>query len=246
MTEGLEKLSDREYPGRVIILGRDRSGENNVVVYAITGRSPSSQARKIEFEKDTAWVRPVDDEILNKGNIDLLIYPAILISGGIAVSNGKQTLDIKNCIHQSQNPVKILELAHSRWNYEPDDPAFTPRISGCIIPENRAALGIIKRAEDSSSTKNYFEVPLNAGKARMITTYTGENIDPLPSFDGGSVDLDLFGKTADDVAGDVYYAMGSKIHDEDFRVSVICIFYKELEANKYDISIINRCERTKK
>jgi len=32
MTEGLEKLSDREYPGRVIILGRDRSGENNVVV----------------------------------------------------------------------------------------------------------------------------------------------------------------------------------------------------------------------
>jgi len=246
MTEGLEMLSDRKYPGRVIILGRDRSEENEVVIYAITGRSPSSQARKIVFKNDTVWVRPVDYEIIKDGNIDLLIYPAILLSGGIAVSNGKQTLDIRSCIRQSQNPVEILKLAHSKWDYEPDAPAFTPRISGCIIPENRAALGIIKRAEDGSSTKNFFEVPLNAGKGKMITTYNGENKDPLPSFTGEPVNLDLFGKTAADVAEDVYDAMRPQIQDEDFRVSVISVFYRELKANKYDISIINRCERTKK
>jgi len=56
MTKGLEKLIEKDYPGRVIIIGAEKTGKNVVVLYAITGRSPSSQARKIEFSDHTFLV----------------------------------------------------------------------------------------------------------------------------------------------------------------------------------------------
>jgi len=65
------------YPGRMIILGRDVSGKNNIVLYVITGRSPSSQAREIVWEKDSFWVKPIDKEVIKTGNIDLLVYPQL-------------------------------------------------------------------------------------------------------------------------------------------------------------------------
>ena len=158
MSKGLKNLSSKEYPGRVIIIGQDNSGENTVVIYVITGRSPSSQARKLDYDRNTIWVKPTDKKILKKGNIDLLIYPAIFIlSQGIAVSNGKQTKDIKTCLEQSQNTAEILALALQKWSFEPDAPTYTPRISGCVLSQKRAAFSQIKRAFDGSSEKTIFE-----------------------------------------------------------------------------------------
>ncbi len=184
MTQGFESLSAKEYPGRIIIIGRDITGENDVVIYAITGRSASSQARKMELKDDAILVKPADDEALKKGNIELLVYPALLFSNGIAVSNGKQTADIKACLGQSQNPAEVLELALDKWDYEPDEPIFTPRISGCVLPQKKAALSIINRAPDGSSIRNIFEIPLNSGKGKMISTYEGEDKNPPPAFTG--------------------------------------------------------------
>ena len=36
MPHTLEELSKMEYPGRFIAIGRDKSGDNNVVIYGIT------------------------------------------------------------------------------------------------------------------------------------------------------------------------------------------------------------------
>ena len=242
----LDNLKAMEYPGRLIIMGKDESGKNEVVVYAITGRSPSSQARKLEFEDDAIWAKPTDKEMIKKGNIDLLIYPAIFLSKGIAVSNGKQTTDIKTWLVQRQNPVDVLASALHKWDYEPDSPTFTPRISGCILPEKKAALGIIKRGEDGSSIRNFFEVPLLPGVGKMISTYEGENKDPLPAFIGEPVDIEIKSKKTEELAEAVYRALEPEEGKEDFRVSVACVFSNNLSSDKYEICIINKHERKEK
>ncbi len=232
-----------EYPGRVIIIGLDMSGEKSAVVYAITGRSPSSQARRLVLDGDTIWTMPTDEEVLKKGKPDLLIYPAISISGGIAVSNGKQTSDIRRYFRQSPNPVEVLRLALKKWNYEPDSPNFTPRISGCVLARDKAALSIIKRGQDGSTERNFFEVAMTCGKGRMITTYSGENREPLQAFGGEPLDLELQEKTAKKMAEAVYEVLRPKDLGKDFRVAVACVFTRNLDLNEYDYWIINKQER---
>ncbi len=243
MAQGFESLSAKEYPGRIIIIGRDMTGKKEVVIYAITGRSPSSQARKVELKDDAIWAKPTDEKTLQKGNIDLLIYPAILLANGIAVSNGKQTTDIKTCLGQSQSPEGVLELALDKWDYEPDEPIFTPRISGCVLPQKKAALSIIKRAQDGSSIRNIFEIPLKAGKGKMISTYEGEDKDPPPAFKGEPIDVEIKEKKAVDVAEAVYDALEPRLGKKDYRVSVVCVFSGNMNLNEHEIYIINKHER---
>ncbi|MGD9347988.1 MAG: IMP cyclohydrolase, partial [Candidatus Aminicenantes bacterium] len=135
MNEELSILRNKEYPGRVIIIGRDPTEKNVIVAYAITGRSPSSQARRIKITEDGAWVEPTDERTLSEGNRELLIYPAILYGQGIAVSNGRQTSSIVDNLSRELDPEDILRSALLHWDYEPDAPTFTPRISGCVLSD---------------------------------------------------------------------------------------------------------------
>jgi IMP cyclohydrolase len=240
--KGLEALQSKSYPGRIIIIGKDLSGQNVVVVYAITGRSPSSQARKIVFEDNCAWVKPTDKEILKNGNVDLLIYPAISVSRGIAVSNGKQTRDIQAQLEQCLGPVEALMNALEKWDYEPDAPAYTPRISGSVISSHKAALSIIKRSQGGSSLKIFFEFSLEPGRGKMIATYSGKNQDPLPSFEGEPEDFRFEGSSAQQTVENVYSAMNPQISSQDFRVAIACLF-QDMESGGFDIAIINKHER---
>ncbi len=242
MSNDFSNLRDKEYPGRLIIIGRDLSDENAIIVYAITGRSPSSQARRIDLTTEGAWVKPTDEKILRERNRDLLIYPAILFGQGLVVSNGKQTMDIQAHLSPGLDPTDILSSALHHWEYEPDAPSFTPRISGCVLSDGMAALSIIKRAEDSSASKYYFRVPMLPGEGKMISTYSGENRDPLPSFKGEPEDVRLTYDTAKETAEAVYSALRPKKQDQDFRVAVICVFSREQAAPDLNISVINRSE----
>jgi len=212
---GMEALSRMDYPGRVIILGKAPDGDIPFVVYCITGRSPSSQARRIVFEGTRAMVKPTDADVLAKGDPDLLLYAAIMISRGIVVSNGRQTS-------------------------EPDPPNWTPRISGCILSPDYAALGVVKNGGDGSSLKNYFECPLQPGRAKMISTYTGENANPLPSFRGEPLDLNLRGVTAQKTAEAVYESMAPTDPKDDFRVATACVFLHDLQTDVFEKAVINR------
>jgi IMP cyclohydrolase len=242
MSKCFSNLRDKEYPGRLIIIGRDLSDEKSIIVYVITGRSPSSQARRLDITADGVWVKPTDEKILKEGNEDLLVYPSILFGQGIAVSNGKQTMDIKNHLSPGLDPVDILSSALYHWEYEPDAPSYTPRISGCVLADGRAALNIIKRAEDGSSSRQNFRVPKLPGKGKMISTYSGENRNPLPSFRGDPEDVPLNFDTAEDTAEAVYLALAPKKHDLDFRVAVVCVFSGKEVSTEFNISVINRSE----
>ena len=61
MAQGLEALIGMEYPGRVIVIGKSPQGDD-VIMYAITGRSPSSQARRLEIDEENknVFVKPTD------------------------------------------------------------------------------------------------------------------------------------------------------------------------------------------
>ena len=100
----------------------------------------------MDEEKKEMVVQPTDADILKQGNPDLLIYPAIYFDEGTVVGNGKHTQDVKKSFDARKNPLIALTTAHSRWQYEPDAPNYTPRISGCYGTE-KAALSIIKRAK---------------------------------------------------------------------------------------------------
>jgi len=240
----IKPLADREYPGRLIIIGEAREQKNVVVVYAITGRSTSSQARKMEKEEDTIWVKPTDIELLKKGNIDLLIYPSVFcLSQGIAVSNGKQTVDVMACLGQGESAAEILAFALKNWDYEPDEPTFTPRISGCVLSNKSAALSLIKRAADGSSQRNSYEFSLVPGKGKMITTYEGENKDPLPSYVGEPQEVEIVGASTQEVAESVYMSLAPREGGKDFRVALTCVFGIDIQSNKFETHIINRAER---
>jgi IMP cyclohydrolase len=268
---GLEALANMEYPGRFIIIGRspDQSEPGdmgclhyNVVIYGITGRSTSSQARRLVLgeRKEGIYVQATDKKALEQGNPDLLLYPAMLFTGkpfthklsteGVVVSNGQQTEDLAFILSHSEerSAVSVLEAGHADWTYEPDSPNFTPRISGIVkAGENGLAFGIIKRGigigDYRPPVRSYFDVPNVEGKGMLIATYAGQNMDPVPSFSGMPLEVDLPYASAAEAAQAVYDALHRTdpldLEAKDFRVSVAAVFFISRSMGK-DIAIINR------
>ena len=236
MAEALQALRTMEYPGRVIIIGRNPDG-SDVVMYAITGRSPSSQARRLEIDeqKKRVYVKPTDEETLKTGQPDLLVYPAIICGDGIVVGNGKQTDDISAAISASRDPAVVLAEGQTKWEYEPDEPNYTPRISGCISAGS--ALSILKRADDGSVIRNYLGIPMIPGKGKLIATYTGVNEKPLPSFVGEPQDVEVTWATAAERAEAMYEALGPAEGQPDFRVSTACAL---VSKSGVDLKVKNR------
>jgi IMP cyclohydrolase len=237
-------MMNREYPGRLIIIGQEKTSDTVLAVYAITGRSVSSQARKMVWEKDTIWVKPTDKELLKKGNKDLLIYPSVFcLSQGIAISNGKQTVDIMACLGQSESPAEILAFALKNWEYEPDQPTYTPRISGCILPNKKAALSLIRKGHDGSVLRNFYEFALVSGRGKMIMTYQGDNRDPLPPYTGEPLDVEIVGASPQEVTESVYGSLAPSEGGEDFRVAAACVYGIDMISQEYETYLINKSER---
>ena len=241
-TTGL--LATLEYPGRLIAMGLASAGAKAVIVYAITGRSPSSQARNLVHRDGGIWVQPTDEDVLKKGNVDLLVYPALLFGqAGVAVSNGKQTADILDALVEADAPVAILSKVLAAWDYEPDAPIFTPRISGCLV-RGAAGLSVVRRGTAGETLRSYFEVPLREGEGRIVSTYEGPNREPLPCFEGEPRRMALAGTTPRETAEEAYRALAPSAPDKDFRVSVACVFVSLSDPGRIELHILNRRERT--
>ncbi len=237
-------LTKLEYPGRLIVMGAPHGGGKAAIVYAITGRSPSSQARKLVLRDGGIWVQPTDEAILKTGNVDLLVYPAILFGkSGTAVSNGKQTADIRDALLPGAAPAALLSKALAAWDYEPDAPIFTPRISGCLHGGG-AGLSVVRRGPSGETLRSYFEFPLRAGEGRFVSTYEGPNRDPLPVFEGEPRPVGFTGATARETAETFYQALAPALPEKDFRVAVACVYISLSGQGNRDVYIINRHERT--
>jgi len=96
---------------------------------------------------------------------------------GLAVSNGKQTLDILKAAEATREPVLALAHALKDWKYEPDEPIYTPRISLVFTGGFSLGLSLIRRAEFGQVIREYFELPLVPGKGWLIMTYMGIRAD---------------------------------------------------------------------
>jgi IMP cyclohydrolase len=237
-------LASLDYPGRLIAIGQASPGGQAVIIYAVTGRSPSSQARELVFRDGGIWVQPTDEATLRQGNVDLLVYPAVLSGpAGIAVSNGKQTADVRDRLRPGADPVAALAEALAGWEFEPDAPIFTPRISGALIGRT-AALSVVRRGPSGESLRSYFEARLRPGEGRLVSTYEGPNTDPLPVFSGEPRFIAVPGASAAEVAEAIYRGLAPGASGKDFRVAVACLFVEPGRPEKTGVHIINRHERT--
>ena len=228
-------VADSEaYYGRGIIIGMT-SDDKLFVAYFITGRSPSSKARKLNKEggENLIYTVPTDEKLLKTGNPELLIYNAMawmpepVHARGyshariIAVSNGKQTDSV---FTGALTTTRTLTDTTGQWNYEPDAPNYTPRISGRMFipgiegkPSNFAELGIIRKAKaDESAERENFWPALSKGYADMLTTYTGLNADPLPSFMGNPRRIEI----ASGKIGGLVEELEPRMGNPEFRVAL--------------------------
>lgn len=235
MSKDFEALGRMEYPGRLIIIGMTPN-KRKVVLYGITGRSELSRARRLDYDDKSGIisVNPTDKEILEKGNPDLLIYPCIITKDtNVIVSNGNQTKDIFNEL--MKHPYLVLTYALDRWSYEPDEPNFTPRISG-VVSDEYSALSIIKRDLNGSAKKDYFHLPLAPGEGKLITTYTGVNINPLPSFEGKPLDVEIKSDDIQEITRAIYSVL-----NPNFRVAVAGV-HVNVSKRVTLVDVINRCD----
>lgn len=178
-------LENNKYPGRVLVIGQNDIG-HLVTVYAIMGRSESSQKRLLETDGINVKTVPIDLSKIRKP--ELLIYNAMVEAPdhegrAFVVSNGAQTDAIAKELSSHG-----FQLTLQSWSHENDEPNYTPRISGIIYAQpNRApkfCISIIRPHEANSDKSLHVfhdDIYLAHGQGACITTYSG-NSDPLPPF----------------------------------------------------------------
>lgn len=245
MTNGLEFLANMEYPGRFIIAGKSFDNKFLVVSYGITGRSPPSKARKFVEEKNTRVIRTevTDEEQLKKGSPALLMYPAVVsIPGGAVVaSNGAQTKLLYTVLndmrgyggpdsywaaHYVERAMKGPSFEHDtkddRWiditTFEPDAPNNTPRISLIAFPLG-ACFYIVKNKGGIREDSFYPFDLYDKGKGRFISTYNGENRNPLPAFIGDPLELRIPGANPKETTDAIFDSL-----NPDVRVAVATMY----------------------
>ncbi len=175
------RIRQNEYTGRGIVIGRNSQG-HWVQIYWISGRSSNSHNRCLVAEGSDLHVQTIKPEIERP---DLLVYRAMRESGRrYIVSNGQHT----DAIFESVKAGKTVGTGLKRFQYEDDEPHFTPRIAGYLDwsgSEPLLMLVILKKHPQSSVLLRQFflydSVPLGYGYC--LTTYQ-ENSNPLASFEG--------------------------------------------------------------
>ncbi|MDD4291680.1 MAG: phosphoribosylglycinamide formyltransferase [Clostridia bacterium] len=179
--EGL--LASNSYPGRGVAIGKTPDGSSDVIVYFIMGRSFNSRNRAF-VESD----RGVDIVFLHPDKVEdasLVFYSPIVFEKGYAiVTNGDQTDTIADFVRDGdQTPFVNALLTRT---YEPDNPNFTPRISGIIYPNGGVygdfSLSMLKRNAFGESERDFYNFGFENGFGRFIHTYESDG-NPLPTYD---------------------------------------------------------------
>ena len=130
-------LRSNPYPGRGIVVGKDR------VYYWIMGRSANSRNRVFELTDDGIRTKAYDESKLEDPS--LIIYHPVRTAGDdLVVTNGDQTDTIVD--------LGFREGCMTR-EYEPDGPNWTPRISSIIHKDGSFELSILKHDPNSAEDR---------------------------------------------------------------------------------------------
>jgi len=231
--KNLETLRSNPYPGRGIVIGTSDTGGNMVQIYWIMGRSENSQNRV--FGKDGGRLFTEAADASRVKDPSLIIYNAMGENGfQYVVSNGHQTDPVAQMI--TQHPLSSILSA---WKYEPDDPNWTPRITGvCSLTKMPSLeLAILRRTSWDTCERFYYQyTEVVPGFGRGITTYSGDG-KPLPAFEGEPKLMPLVGD-----AQQILRTYWGALNPEN-RVS-LAVKLITCRTGKSTIYIINRFQKT--
>jgi len=173
-----QALAGNPYPGRGIVVGIAPGGAT-ALAYFVMGRSANSRNRVLVERPDGIFTAPLDESKVEDPS--LIIYPALRVVGDTTVvTNGVQTDGIARALAGGAT----FEDALRAFDFEPDAPNFTPRISA-VAAGTSYRLSIIKRF-GQASMRAFWEYRGVPGAGHLIHTYAGDG-DPLPSFAGEPV-----------------------------------------------------------
>ncbi|MFV0362336.1 MAG: IMP cyclohydrolase [Suipraeoptans sp.] len=227
------ELKGNDYPGRGIVLGKSPDGKFAVAAYFIMGRSENSRNRIFVEDGEGLRTKAFDESKLTDPS--LIIYAPVRVLGNkTIVTNGDQT----DTIYEGMDVQQTFEQSLRCRTFEPDEPNYTPRISGIVHTgkgECNYALSILKSNDgDSKSAQRFtfaFENP-KAGEGHFIHTYK-EDGNPLPSFEGEPKKVEI----ENDI--NVFTKQLWENLNEDNKVSLF-VRYINLETGKYETKIMNK------
>ena len=228
-----ETLKQNEYPGRGIVLGKSEDGSAAVAAYFIMGRSENSRNRI--FVSDGEGIRTEAFDASKMEDPSLIIYAPVRVLGqNTIVTNGDQT----DTLYDGLAKGLTFEQALRSRTFEPDEPNYTPRISGLLHVENGFcdyALSILKSDNGNPESACRFTFAYDNpqdGVGRFIHTYRG-NGNPLPSFEGEPVSVVIRGDI------DVFTNRIWESLNEDNKVSLFTRFIK-IETGECETRIVNK------
>lgn len=224
------KLRGNRYLGRGIIIGKNDAGAW-IEVYWIMGRSENSRNRVFVVEDGVLKTQAADPAKVKDPS--LIIYNAMRDrDDNWIVSNGDQT----DTIYQGLGEGMSFEEALAQRNHEPDEPNWTPRISGCVDLSAAAPvvwLSIIKVSPfctECSEHQCFRYACVKPGCGYAITTYRQDG-NPIPAFDGTPYIVPLQG-AAQEIA-DYYW----QLLDEDNKISLAV---RQIADGKADTIVLNK------
>lgn len=228
-----EELKRNPYPGRGIVIGRTPDGTKAVTAYFIMGRSVNSRNRI--FVEDGAGIRTQAFDPSKLSDPSLIIYAPVRVLGNkTIVTNGDQT----DTIYENMDSQMTFEQSLRERSFEPDEPNYTPRISGIMHVKDghfNYAMSILKSNNGNPKACNRYtfayENPV-AGEGHFIHTYQHDG-NPLPSFEGEPKwvgidgDIDTFTQT-----------IWNSLNEEN-KVSLFTR-YIDLATGTYESRIVNK------
>ncbi len=228
----IKEIYGNSYPGRGIIIGNSKSGDKAVIAYFIMGRSVNSRNRVFKVDGEGIRTEALDPSKLSDPS--LIIYSPVRVLGDTTiVTNGDQTDTVYDFIKNG----KTFEEALRTREYEPDEPNFTPRISGVVNVKDGSfgyKLSILKHS-DGMCLRNFFEFesPVS-GKGHFIHTYITDG-NPIPSF-AGEPEVVEVSDNIDEYTKEIWESL-----DSENKVSLF-VRYIDLKTGKSDTRIINKGE----
>ena len=223
-----EILNTHPYPGRGIVLGRSADNKKAVIVYFIMGRSENSRNRIFEATEDGIRTKAFDESKMTDPSL-IIYHPVRMVGSTTIVTNGDQTDTVRDFLVAG----KTFEESLRTREYEPDEPNFTPRISGLMDRSGNYRLSILKEGQDRLCQRQFFEYMPRYGTGHFISTYEGFG-DPRPSFHGEPVEVAITAKSADELADQLWGSL-----NEDNKVSLF-VRYIDLRNGFPETVIINK------
>ena len=229
----VNELKNNAYPGRGIIIGMSENGENAVTAYFIMGRSSNSRNRIFVTKDEGIRTQAFDESKLEDPS--LIIYaPVRVLGNNTIVTNGDQT----DTIYDNMGKNMTFEQSLRCREFEPDEPNYTPRISGILHVENGEydyAMSILKSDNGNPLACNRYTYSYSnpiAGEGRFIHTYMQDG-NPLPSFEGEPKLISIKGGI-DEFTDSLWNSL-----NEDNKVSLF-VRYIDIKTGKYTTRIVNK------